>query len=302
MSYLYRAILALFICLFFNVSIYAHDRVVVIPMAGEESVAVLLTEWKEGVRYARDDVVYHNGSIYKATANNTSVIPPRPDDLHHSWKLLALKHDDSDTETNILTTLDVAVRGIPPDESKTVFITSKSYDGDLASAATALGNGTYTDGGLGADALCQDHANKAGLLGTYKAWISTLNTYPAKPGRFTQSTTPYVRVDGHIIADDWEDLIDFVTDFKRTLDVTELGAHIGVGVWTNTLRSGEYVGGGVEPTDRNCFNYTENGLRPPSYSFPYVGWTGLSMSTGDDWTNFKSQDCNKFQHLYCFQQ
>ena len=60
-------------------------------------------------------------------------------------------------------------------------------------------------GGLrGADATCQARATTARLPGTYKAWLSGSNDSPST--RFTQSTRPYVRVDGQVVANNWDEL------------------------------------------------------------------------------------------------
>ena len=70
---------------------------------------------------------------------------------------------------------------------------------------------TQFDGALGgldgADALCQAHADDAGLVGTYFAWLSTSNDDDPE-SRFTRSVLPYVRADDVSLADNWDDFVD----------------------------------------------------------------------------------------------
>lgn len=61
-------------------------------------------------------------------------------------------------------------------ESVFVFVTSKRYDGNL--------------GGVeGANEICQEHAEAAGLPGEYKAWISS-STEQSPAHTFNKSTKP----------------------------------------------------------------------------------------------------------------
>ncbi len=108
-------------------------------------------------------------------------------------------------------------------ETKTVFITSMDYDGDL--------------GGLsGADSICQAHADAAfpPLIGTYKAWLSDDTNSPST--RFTRSYN-YTLVDGSKIARDWTDLTD--GNIGHRMNVTEDGDTTPVvGVWTKSTVEG----------------------------------------------------------------
>ena len=77
--------------------------------------------------------------------------------------------------------------------STTVFTTSTTQNGDL--------------GGLsGADALCQDLADSAGLSGTYLAWLADANPGNAPNIRFNQATAPYKLTDFTELAADWTHL------------------------------------------------------------------------------------------------
>ena len=59
-------------------------------------------------------------------------------------------------------------------------------------------------GVAGADARCQNLADSAGLLGTFKAWISDDTSDPLST--FNHSTVPYIMVNGKVVAYNWTDL------------------------------------------------------------------------------------------------
>ena len=99
----------------------------------------------------------------------------------------------------------------PP--TKLVFVTSQIYSATFGA----------TNGALDGDVLCQQHADAAGLDGTFMAWLADSTTSPAT--RFVQSTNPYVLVDGTVIADDWAALTN--TDnvpLQNPIDLDEFGA------------------------------------------------------------------------------
>src|SRR6185369_8943915 len=69
----------------------------------------------------------------------------------------------------------------------------------LAFVSSSTANGAI--GGLDpADARCQSLAQNAGLLGTYRAWLST-NTVSAAM-HLNHSAVPYRRTDGVLVAND----------------------------------------------------------------------------------------------------
>jgi cysteine-rich repeat protein len=72
-----------------------------------------------------------------------------------------------------------------------LFVTSELYSGNLGGLA-------------GADAECQSLADAAGLAGTYKAWIGDLEVLATD--RLYHSPGRYVRVDGVLVADNFEQL------------------------------------------------------------------------------------------------
>ena len=169
---------------------------------------------------------------------------------------------------------------IPCNEVKTVFLTSETYTGDL--------------GGLsGADEKCNALASDAGLDGTYKAWLSDSTGSPST--RFTQSSVPYALVDGVVIANDWEDLVDGT--LLSPINVTELGEMFNLSsktLFTNTTVTGGCVDCSFSATlSCNDWQSTTTGL---------FGGIGLYDVTGVQWTEFGITACFANQPLYCFEQ
>ncbi len=160
---------------------------------------------------------------------------------------------------------------------RTVFVTSSTYQGDL--------------GGLsGADDKCEARAQTAGLSGTYKAWLSGAACGPAQACRsFDQSRGIFVLVDGTVVADDWNDLVDGTLQTAISLD--EFGMTATNPVWTGT-------GGDGKPTataDDECNDWaTDNSLSN--------GRVGNPFATDSTWTDALSEGCSTFRALYCFEQ
>ena len=161
---------------------------------------------------------------------------------------------------------------VPP---RTVFLSSSTHKGNLGGLA-------------GGDRICQDLADAAGLSGTYLAWLSDSNESPRT--RFTQSTVPYVRVDGVKVADSWLDLTDSSLDAPINVDQTGTSRR-GRHVWTGTKTAGRAA------------------------AFHCSGWTALTGDgeTGDRsvtnrrWTEDSTPPCGgggtfTGAALYCFQQ
>ncbi|GJM14917.1 MAG: hypothetical protein DHS20C13_02440 [Thermodesulfobacteriota bacterium] len=159
----------------------------------------------------------------------------------------------------------------------TVFVTSTSTDGDFGGLAAA-------------DTICNTLASNAGLLGTYKAWLSDDSASPST--RFTQATVPYVLVNGTQIADDWTDLTD--GDIDNLLDRDELGNQIITNsVATHTDSDGAQTTG---PPPSNCSNWTST-----SGNFNGVGATTV---TNGNWSGNGGtvSNCTTDHTFYCFQQ
>ena len=159
--------------------------------------------------------------------------------------------------------------------SCTVFVTGTGYDANL--------------GGLvGADATCQARADAAGLGGTYKAWLSTVDGSPKT--RFAHAPGPYRLVDGTKIADDWVDLTDGVLRHAINIDETGNPLAANTRTWTGTQADGTLTDAG-----HTC-----------------GGWTTTETGSADMGTTARADlfwswearfHCwNTDIHLFCFQQ
>jgi len=163
--------------------------------------------------------------------------------------------------------------GLAPDAAiagRLVFVTSERYSGGL--------------GGLeGADDICQMHAQAAGLVGTYQAWLSTLEQ--AVGERLPHSALPYVRTDGVIVATDWDDLLDGA--LLAPIDHDEFAQPRLGDVWTGTLASGV----AYDVDDCGGFLDPQSGMAQ----------CGSSTASNTRWTENLVPFCYTQLHLYCFQ-
>lgn len=150
-------------------------------------------------------------------------------------------------------------------------------------------------------------ARHAGLKGTYRAWLSELNSSPAL--RFTHSPSPYRLVTGVMVAASWTDLTD--GSIEVPIDVTELGgspsADADAGahchgppdcttVFTSTAADGTAF---LQSSSEDCYDWTSldhNGVSP-SFS------GGTITSRTNHWTlDFAGFECDLMARIYCFQQ
>lgn len=166
--------------------------------------------------------------------------------------------------------------GTTPPEDKLVFITSSVHWGRL--------------GGIeGADAMCNKRAGEAGLPGAYLAWIADSTDSPDT--RFTRDGGAYVRLDGEVVADGYDDLIAHGP--KVPISINERGqqAHWLPGTaWTNVTEDGT-----VRSETRTCEEWTTH-----HGAVSYYGW----YSKDDDhWTEGHLKGfCSTPRRLYCFEQ
>ena len=153
-----------------------------------------------------------------------------------------------------------------------VFVTTFGYTGNL--------------GGLdGADAKCAAEAADAGLEGEFRAWLSTIDS-PVS-GRLFQAPGPYVLVNGTMIAEDWDDLVDGSILAFINLDAD--GIPRQGEAWTGTLANG-----GSYPDD-DCLGFeTESTME--------VGLCGRTQSTTATWTENITPSCDTRLRLYCVEQ
>jgi hypothetical protein len=171
---------------------------------------------------------------------------------------------------------------------KVVFVTSSRYNGNL--------------GGIeGADEKCQSSADAAGLVGTFKAWISDrTGISPATNPDFTKYDGLYILPDKTVVADNWIDLTDGYLD--HAIDQDEYGNSIVVPensleslVWTGTWFDGSpayYIIG-----FNNCYDWTLSylGGDEDAGTISYVDSKWSYLTTG-------GIPCEIERRLYCFQQ
>ncbi len=156
----------------------------------------------------------------------------------------------------------------------TVFVTSQTFKGNMGGAA-------------GADALCQQAADDAGLGGTFVAWIS--DDSRDAPDVLPQHSA-WFRTDGALVAINRNVLTNPSRDLAAPINVDEYGVKIvGWGiVWTGTSDDGK-------GTSRNCDNWTAVGYTR--------GGSGEANSTTGSWTSGTgvSSGCGGPSSLYCFE-
>jgi len=168
---------------------------------------------------------------------------------------------------------------------KLVFLTSKTYTGDLG-------------GIMGADEECTNTAASVNLPGPYKAWLSG-DAQDDPESRFTPAEKPYLLVNGQAIAANWADLVDGT--LENPINIDEHGNTIqgnnpcvSTQVWTNTEANSF---GFVDL--RNCGGW--NAAQPNM-----IGRVGLAAATDSQWSDEACDDsyayCNVPRHLYCFGQ
>jgi cysteine-rich repeat protein len=163
-----------------------------------------------------------------------------------------------------------------------VFITSEVYQGDLGGLA-------------GADAKCQSLAKKAGVVGTFKAWLGTSDVPSAT--RLYHSPGRYKQLDGVVVADNFESLRNgpmhapvTITETKQNVDdLMDGGDH-------DAFWSGE--GGFSDGEDGYCNNWTSSSWDDDgSITATYVSGYG-TKEAGSAWTSCYSSS----MPLLCVQQ
>lgn len=206
--------------------------------------------------------------------------------------------EDSSSSISSTTTLETSggedtssSSGIIPD--RIVFVTSKAFNPDQFEE--------YVPGDLngieGADLVCQSYAHSADIPNSenFRAWLSDGKNSPST--RFVHSTGRYVRTDGVVIAEDWEELTS--GQIQAPINLTENGDLVGlpqdtskgdVPVWTGTLEDGTSV-----EAKFTCKGWSEG----TTYKARY----GYSLETDLGWTNYLPGlgTCSGGGHLYCFE-
>jgi hypothetical protein len=208
---------------------------------------------------------------------------------NHPEVLQALQ-DLEQEQTIIDARLSDVEKLLGPVDGKTVFVTSRTFTGNL--------------GGLeGADAKCQAAADNAGLTGLFLAWLSTspgpILGQPASGPlhRFTRHAVPYVRTDGVKVADHFGDLADGTLD--QPIDRTEFATQLlfaDEAVWSSTIANGAPASADSRDT---CENWTTDAPLTTATSLgdffsSNFAWSAPGLST--------FEPCGQRNRLYCVEQ
>jgi len=159
---------------------------------------------------------------------------------------------------------------------------------------------------LGADMKCQTLANDAGLNGNYKAWISDRNNSPSCDfvdfNKDDDVPISFQLVDGTIIADSWDDLLD--GSLQHPINMDENGVTVDSPlVWTSTYSDGtanspDYRYCETKDPDRPTYTQTTGWAS----TLDTTGHTGDSSSVTSSWSRRNFFSCSAERRLYCFQQ
>ncbi len=165
---------------------------------------------------------------------------------------------------------------------KRVFVSAGGKDGDLVTQAKLEDTKFTGDGVAAADLLCGLEASKAGLPGTFRAWISTSQVGAAS--RFVDKAPRYSALDVEILTNIGSPPVVAIPDVKgAALPTPSL-------VWTGTGSDGMWSSGGGD-----CGAWAS--------ATPVVkGLVGDPNATSTAWTNSKSVACSPTTaRLYCIQ-
>lgn len=181
------------------------------------------------------------------------------------------------------------------------FVTSTTGTGDLSSWADA-GRAT---GAAAGDAICQAHADRAGLSGTFVAWLSdsTDDAYcrvagasgavaddcgAATKGALPTDGGPWVRTDGQPFASELPRMVDPVSEVWLPPQLDEVGAAVsGLGFFSGT------TGVGTASRDEPCADWT-------SGASTGVQVTG-GPTDGTDLSSWSGSNCETARRLLCLQ-
>ena len=153
-----------------------------------------------------------------------------------------------------------------------IFVTNTVQDANLGGIA-------------GADELCAGQASDANLEGEFKAWLSTRTS--SVSDRLTHSSGAYVLVNGTVVANDWDDLVDGSILAPINLDAN--GEPRTGDVWTGTLATGASF------SRDDCAAFASD-------SSDEIALCGASASTTPTWTENITPACSVQLRLYCIEQ
>lgn len=205
--------------------------------------------------------------------------------------------DDTDPNNEGGVTSLLADSAAPPEDApkvsggKRIFVSSSGYTGNLGGLA-------------GADAKCANLAASAGLVGTFKAWLSDAATSAAS--RLTHSTGPYTLIDGTLVAKDWVQLTSAsaTSPLLHAVDMTETGGK-------------PVIWDGAKCNSNPAYRPAWTGTKPDGSSEPFYncdGWTtttgnlmwgaAFTVATSNAWTQscYYPKMCFWKAAIYCIEQ
>jgi hypothetical protein len=206
-------------------------------------------------------------------------------------------YDDPSPPVDTTPSIDAAPPSPPLDAApeasaprRIVFVTSQVF---AVGPAGIAGIGSAND-------ACSTAAARAGLAGTFRAWLSTSTRTIGSVYPSFLAPIPIVLVDGAVVADGYTELL---TKGPRVpIAITELGSRLPEGapaqtdlgdcspdtmIWTGTTRDG-----GVGAT---CGDWTNAGERSGAEA-------GRVTKDPQAWIAMCRIGCNGGARLYCFQQ
>lgn len=153
-----------------------------------------------------------------------------------------------------------------------IFVSSRTYQvGDFGSIG-------------GADTICSNSANLAGLSGGFKAWLSD-SSQNARNLILPDEEIPFYRTDNIKIAENSTDLLDGT--IQNQINRNEYGTINDTSVWTGTDEFGYAVAA------QHCEDWTKSNKK---------SIIGNSNEKDSQWTNDLSDaNCGLLRSIYCIQ-
>ena len=181
---------------------------------------------------------------------------------------------------------------------KLVFVTSGSHNGNIVAWANGYGY-TGSNGLEAGDWVCQHFADNApATLGrVWKAWLST--SVVSAESRLTHWSGSYVNVNGHKIANNWDDLVDgYIIRPINTTENPELDIQLAELTQTGTRGTGGNIYG-VQicndwTTDSSEIHTIVGSQQNVDTIFGH--WTYIVQAWEDQ------PPCSSNLHVYCFEQ
>ncbi len=170
----------------------------------------------------------------------------------------------------------VAPTGAAPSADRIVFVSSATFTGAVGGVPAA-------------DQTCSDLATAAGLVGTYRAWLSD-DAGRSPNVTFTRPDAPFVMTSGVRVADHWADLTDGTINNPIVIDERGSQPATVPVVWTGTDPSGQPASSGA-----TCRGWIDA-------SSGVSGQVGIFDAIGTGWSASPPAACDQPGRLYCFQQ